>query len=148
MRQSCEIDAKELKLIAYNLNGGLPPRLTPASASRAWMSATRDRFACRCLPLLIANQAGWFILNNHAIRVTWDGSDGLEGLKIEYLKGVLPYPAMSHFGYGILTWTIPYLFRTAPGFNLLVRGPANWYRELQKFAVKQHGHRQTTEVRC
>ena len=29
------------------------------------------------------------------------------------------------FGYGILTWTIPYLFRTDPGWNLLARGPAN-----------------------
>ena len=29
------------------------------------------------------------------------------------------------FGYGVLTWTIPYLFRTDPGWNLLARGPAN-----------------------
>lgn len=36
-----------------------------------------------------------------------------------------PPPVESHFGYGILTWRIPYLFRTPPGYNLLVRGPAN-----------------------
>ena len=29
------------------------------------------------------------------------------------------------FGYGIVTWVIPYIFRTPPGFNLLVRGPTN-----------------------
>ena len=32
---------------------------------------------------------------------------------------------MSTFGSGILTFTIGYLFRTAPGYNLHVRGPAN-----------------------
>jgi hypothetical protein len=36
---------------------------------------------------------------------------------------------MSHFGSGILTWNLPYLFRTPPGYNLLVRGPANWPKD-------------------
>jgi hypothetical protein len=31
----------------------------------------------------------------------------------------------SHFGYGILTFTLPYLFRTPKGVNLLVKGPSN-----------------------
>jgi len=30
-----------------------------------------------------------------------------------------------HFGNGILTWHLPILFRTPPGYNLLARGPAN-----------------------
>jgi hypothetical protein len=121
--------ASSPKLIAYNLNRSMPARLTPASSSRDWMSATRDRFAYRCLPLLIANQAGWFILNSHALSVTWDGSDDITGLRVDYQSGAQPYPAASHFGYGILTWNIPYLFRTPPGFNLLVRGPANWPKD-------------------
>jgi hypothetical protein len=29
------------------------------------------------------------------------------------------------FGYGIVTWSIPYLFRTPAGVDLIVRGPAN-----------------------
>ena len=32
---------------------------------------------------------------------------------------------MSAVGHGILTWTIPYVFRTPPGWNMLCRGPAN-----------------------
>ncbi len=128
-RQCGEANATGHKLIAYNLNPCMSVRLIPAGSSRAWMSATGNRFAYRCLPLLIANQAGWFILNSHALRVTWDGGDDLASLKIEYLSGPLPYPAVSHFGHGILTWTIPYLFRTPPGFNLLVRGPANWPKD-------------------
>ena len=36
---------------------------------------------------------------------------------------------MSHFGSGSLTFHIPYLFRTPPGWNLLARGPSNWPRD-------------------
>ncbi len=39
------------------------------------------------------------------------------------------YPATSMFGHGILTFHIPFLVRTHPGYNLLVRGPANMPRD-------------------
>ena len=112
-------------LIAYRTDWWTPMQLVRAPASRSWMETTGERFANRCLPLLMANQAGWFILNSHSMCVTWDGGDDISSLHIEYLHGSEPYPAVSHFGYGILTWNIPYLFRTPPGINLLVRGPAN-----------------------
>ena len=35
----------------------------------------------------------------------------------------------SHFGNGILTWHLPMLFRTPPGYNLSVRGPANYPKD-------------------
>ena len=35
----------------------------------------------------------------------------------------------SHFGEGVITWNIPFLFRTSPGYNLLVRGPSNWIKD-------------------
>jgi hypothetical protein len=89
------------------------------------MDATGQRFAYRCLPLLMANQAGWLLLNSHGLRATWDGGDGTQALRLEYVSGEPPYPATSHFGHGILTWHVPYLFRTPPGYNLLARGPAN-----------------------
>lgn len=123
---AAELD--EPKLIAYRLSRWPALRLARASTSRPWMEQT-GRFANRCLPLLIANQAGWFILNSHTFRVTWTGHDDPSSLKVEYQSGYAPYPAMSHFGFGILTWQIPYLFRTPPGYNLLVRGPANWPKD-------------------
>lgn len=113
-------------LIAYRVSDGPPLQLVPAPAARPWMDATDQRFAYRCLPLLIANQSGWFLLNSHTLRATWDGGDGLGALRLEYFTGLPPYPAASHFGQGILTWHVPYLFRTPPGYNLLARGPANW----------------------
>jgi hypothetical protein len=53
--------------------------LVPAPVSRSWMDATVERYAYRCLPLLIANQAGWFVLNSHELRATWNGEEGLSG---------------------------------------------------------------------
>lgn len=88
------------------------------------MEATPDKFAKRCLPLLISNQAGFVILNSHAITVTWTGGVDKSALSIES-GSAGPGLAVSHFGSGILTWTIPYLFRTSEGYNLLMRGPAN-----------------------
>jgi hypothetical protein len=93
------------------------------------MDATPNRFANRCLPLRIANQAGWFVLNSHPLRVTWNGANDTSGLEIESLGEEANYPASSHFGSGILTFNLPFLFRTSPGFNLQVRGPANWPKD-------------------
>jgi hypothetical protein len=116
-------------LIAYALQPEPRMPIVPASQIREWIDETDQQFARRCLPLLIANQAGWFILNTHALRVTWSGGNQNDALTLEWLGGEPPYPAVSHFGHGILTWTIPYLFRTPPGVQLLVRGPANWPKD-------------------
>jgi Family of unknown function (DUF6065) len=123
-------NGQEPYLIAYRYDSGLvAPRIVPAPISRSWMTATREHFANRCLPLLVANENGWFILNSHAFVACWSGQDAKEEIQIEYLSGPEPYPAHSHFGYGILTWNFPYLFRTSPGYNLLVRGPANYPKD-------------------
>jgi hypothetical protein len=37
--------------------------------------------------------------------------------------------ASSHFGHGVLTWYTPYVFQTPPGYNLRMRGPANWCKD-------------------
>src|SRR5205823_928053 len=77
----------------------------------------------------IANQAGWLLLNRHPLRVIWDGGEELASLVVECLDGSATCPAASHFGHGLLTWHVPFLFRTPPGYNLLVRGPANWRKD-------------------
>jgi hypothetical protein len=118
-----------VELIAYRLSPRPAIQLVAAARDRAWMDATGSHFANRCLPLLIGNQAGWFLLNSHPLRVSWDGGEGKDALDVEYLSGAPPYPATSHFGHGILTWHIPFMFRTPPGFNLLARGPANWPKD-------------------
>src|SRR5215210_2886065 len=118
-----------LTLVAYRINRWPEMRLVTAPSSRDWMDATPNRFANRCLPLRIANQAGWFVLNSHALRVTWNGGNDLSDLEIESLNGEERYPASSHFGSGILTFNLPFLFRTPKGYNLHVRGPVNWPKD-------------------
>jgi hypothetical protein len=116
-------------LTAHVINAALALPLVPAARTRSWMEATNQRFANRCLPLLMANQAGWFLISAHSLWVTWNGGNDLGAVKVEYSKGAAPYPASSHFGHGIVTWSVPYLFRTPPGYNLLVRGPSNWPKD-------------------
>jgi len=118
----------EPALTAYALEHKPAMRLVRATTQRPWMTATPGRYAYRCLPLLIANQAGWMLLNPYAIRAVWDGSDRFDSVTIEPLQRERP-AVCSHFGSGVLTWNLPYLFRTSPGYNLHVRGPANWPKD-------------------
>jgi hypothetical protein len=114
----------DLVVRAYRLSNR-PGAPVPAPRSRTWMDQTDQRFANRCLPLLMANQSGWHILNTHTIEVEWDGRNQLDGIHIRVLSGAGDCPVHSHFGHGIVTWSIPFLFRTSPGYNLWARGPAN-----------------------
>lgn len=100
-------------------------KIVPAPADRFWMDFSTHGWANRCLPLRIANQAGWHILNNSKIEVEWNGKPDVNGVTINFLNGQPSRFVKSNFGFGILTWYLPYLFRTSPGYNLLVRGPAN-----------------------
>ncbi len=117
-------DDSRLPLIAYPISP-LEMPLMVAPAGRDWMAATPAHFAKRCLPLLIANRAGWLLISMHKFTATWGGEQSPASLTVQHLSGAPPYSAHSHFGSGILTFTIPFLFRTPPGINLLVRGPAN-----------------------
>jgi hypothetical protein len=56
--------AMDRQLVAYELHPGNGVELLPASRERSWMNSTRERFANRCLPLLMANQAGWLVVTN------------------------------------------------------------------------------------
>src|SRR2546430_8954364 len=92
----------DLPLIAYDLGSGNDMPLVPAPRNRAWMDATDRHFANRCLPLLIANQAGWLLLSGHKIALTWSGGTTLDSVKVEYLSGQSPFPCTTHFGSGIV----------------------------------------------
>jgi hypothetical protein len=88
------------------------------------MNETNQGFANRCLPMRMANQSGWVVVNDQPVRAMWNGGPEANALIIEG-AGDPPSRAVSHFGHGILTFPIPFLFRTLPGVALLIRGPAN-----------------------
>lgn len=128
-RRAHHLTTSKLPLVAYEFHRDAGLELVPATPNRAWMAASPNRFANRCLPLLIANQAGWFVLNNAPVTVSWTGGPQNDDLVIQYEGAPPVYRAVSHFGQGTLTWNLPFLFRTPPGYNLLVRGPANWIKD-------------------
>ena len=70
------------------------------------------KFPYRCLPLVVANQYGWEILSTHRLRASWDGTSKPESLYVENLYGDGPLHCHSHFGEGVLTFQIPFLFKT------------------------------------
>jgi hypothetical protein len=124
-----QIAIRELTFTAYRIPDKRGyPKIVRSAPDREWMDVTTRGWANRCLPLRVANQAGWFILNDVDFEVTWDGSVKLEGLKLRFKNGESKL-ASSMFGFGILTWAIPYIFRTAPGYNLFVRGPTNEFKD-------------------
>jgi hypothetical protein len=119
-------DAPELVALTGARTHGV--QILPAPRRREWMDETNRRSANRCLPLLVANEAGWVLSNPHAFEAVWDGAMHPSAITLSFDEEV---PAderivRSHFGSGVVTWGVPYLFRTAPGWNLLARGPANW----------------------
>lgn len=105
--------------------------IEPAPAKRAWMDETFKRIAYRCLPLIAANQAGWVIRCPATFTATWSGKPDNHGVRIVPDSASTPaaHVAVSHFGSGVLTFVLPWLFRTSPGYGLLLRGPANEPKE-------------------
>jgi hypothetical protein len=117
--QACSLTAYRLPRCANYL------KIVPASPSREWMDVTTAGWANRCLPLRIANQNGWFVLSDAAFEAVWTGKPAKDGVRIRFDRGHESNGVSSMFGYGVLTFGLPYLFRTPAGWNLWARGPAN-----------------------
>jgi hypothetical protein len=125
-----EPEEPRLDLRAYPTTDRFRPRLQPAPRWRAWINEMDERWGNRCLPLLVANESGWVLLNPVRFEAVWNGEPAAKGVTIRFDEDVAePSPIATHFGYGILTWSVPYLFRTPSGYNLLARGPANWPKD-------------------
>jgi hypothetical protein len=112
-----------MKLICYTLHHE-PPVIRPAPLERAWMDATPQQFAYRCLPLNIANAHGWEVLCPCAFKAVWDGGAGKDAVRVSS-DGPEHLRPLSHFGAGTLTFHLACLFRTDPGVDLYVTGPVN-----------------------
>ena len=113
-----------MRLVCYSTSG-TPPAIVPAPVERTWMDRTDNGFAYRCLPLNIANAHGWLILNPAAFVAEWNGRPDLAGVAVRPVAGGPQPIAASHFGAGVLTFSIGGLFRTEPGYDLVVTGPFN-----------------------
>ncbi len=98
--------------------------IRPSPPRRDWMDDVPAGYIYRCIPLLAANTMGWELLNPVDTSMIWDGGDRIENIKIECQQRGL-FTASSHFGSGIATWYVPFLFKTSPDLGLYICGPAN-----------------------
>jgi hypothetical protein len=112
-----------MKLIAY-VPDGHRLDIRPAPLERPWMETTNERFAYRCLPLNVANGHGWELLCTSGFSAAWTGETNSDAIKIFPDHGTTA-PAASHFGFGVLTFFVPCVFRTPPGCDLMIQGPIN-----------------------
>jgi hypothetical protein len=119
-----------MKLIAYKTFDYGAQRLVPASRTREWMDKTPGAFAYHCLPLVMANSIGWFILNDVPCEMEWDGTEPASGLKVWPLGELSEKEAFmlptSHFGSGVVTFHAEFMFVTDRKVSLITKGPANY----------------------
>jgi len=154
---------KQRRLCAYELYQANDMPLSTAPVDRTWMDAAPQRAPYRCLPLVIANQAGWWLPCPASFTASWDGGLAKENVQIIFdpPSGTSAAPGMSapfvtsaglfapivvsidqpspvvqgdtritsHFGNGVITFSIPFLFRTPNGINLWVKGPTNYIKD-------------------
>jgi hypothetical protein len=119
---------EEGNLIAYQC-AERPPQIKKAVPTRDWMDAANQMFPYRCLPMTIASQMGWDIINPQTFKVNWNGGDAPLDVKISWPTAKTSNLPMSHFGLGTLTFSLHHLFKTPEGVNLLVMGPPNSPKE-------------------
>lgn len=123
------VDSGPLELTAYVVGNTRGWALEPASARRKWMDDT-EGFAYRCLPLSMANQAGWVVRSPVDFSAVWNGGVHAKDTTVTVADNDQGYAQQitSHFGWGIVTISVPWLFRTAEGYGLMVRGPTNYFK--------------------
>lgn len=98
--------------------------IRPARPRRDWMNRTPESYAYRCIPLSAANTMGWEILNPVHCEFRWNGLTPHSQVFV-WRERELRFGPKSHFGSGVVTWELPFLFRTPPEYGLVVTGPAN-----------------------
>lgn len=129
------------EILAYAIHQNDPQRdadlasyIRACAPRRAWMDETPQRYAYRCIPMTAANSLGWEILNPYDCKIIWTGGDSVNDLDIQFPAnpevndgtGGIP---KSHFGSGIITWDLPFIFRTPPGVGMVAGGPANMVKD-------------------
>ena len=109
-----------------------PPELVPGQPDRDWMDDFQARFPYRCLPLVMANTTGWEILCPVDFTAIWNGGPGKNDLVLSCDNDPdykLDHIVTSHFTHGVMTFHTGYMFRTPPGYSILVGGAPNHVKD-------------------
>tara|TARA_B100000085_G_C18555525_1_gene517533 strand:- start:1374 stop:2108 length:735 start_codon:yes stop_codon:yes gene_type:complete len=105
---------------------------------RDWMDAYPNAFAYRCLPLKIANECGWVIkcpVDFDAVYTTDNDPVGSATVTIKGSGDDEKYKnyIMSHFGRGVITFSLPFILKTPEPWCIWARGYPNHYKENVSF---------------
>lgn len=98
--------------------------IRPARPKRAWMDKTPAKYAYRCTPLSAANTMGWEILNPVNCEFRWNGLTPTPSVFV-WREREVKFGPKTHFGSGVVTWELPFLFKTPADYGLAVTGPGN-----------------------
>lgn len=120
----------ELELTAYIVDSPLGWTIEPAPVTRDWMDAYAHGFAYRCIPLMSGNQLGWVLRCPVGFTATYRNDNHGNGIDLAFDSEPDRWKTriMGHFGRGVLTFSLPWLFRTAPNYGLMVRGQTNFFK--------------------
>lgn len=122
------IERRPMKMFVFKLQPD-PVPLVPGSPDRDWMDQTTNRHAYRCLPLSMANTSGWDMLCPCGVTIEWNGGPRREDLIVTVDDPRHIEFAKSHFAQGIVTMHSGYMFRTEPGWGILVTGTPNQVKD-------------------
>ena len=119
------------KIIAYPIPGikkDVTQFIRACKPTREWMDETPGRYAYRCIPLTAANTMGWEILNPVDVDVIWHLNESRNEIEIN-AKEQDPFSPQQHFGSGIITWYLPFIFRTSDDYGIVISGSPNKLKE-------------------
>ncbi len=97
--------------------------IVPSPMRRQWIDRFPLKAPYKCLPMNIASQYGWAILNPVRFSASWDGGNSSQAIQI---AGIPDY-VNTKLGGGIITFEFDFCFRTSPGWNLWLRGLPNYF---------------------
>lgn len=112
-------------------------KIVPAHQQREWMNEhpmeeqhdpnkIEKGLGNRCLPMLMVNQMGWDAVNTQPFMAT----SMPDGRVIQHWEQPQPRvggPRANFKEGNLLTWLVPWTFKTPPGWDLLILPPPNVY---------------------
>lgn len=109
-------------------------KITPQTQARECFQRNKTiQNAYRCLPLKIGSELGWQANCPINFCCNWDGRSHKDGLKIffedQQEKEEWGKRISSHFGEGVLTFSLFYTIKSPKKKSLYIRGPTNFYKE-------------------
>src|SRR5438128_10505901 len=78
------------RIYAYEVFEPTGVPITAGAWTRDWMDMMPDRFPYRCLPMTIANQAGWVLHSPVGLTAVWEGGQHPTSLRIDFGHAATP----------------------------------------------------------